>query len=69
MVIYGKKKEIHIRGNGKILELMDGVFIKLKMGHFLEGNGLWINKMVLGLKEGLEVVFFLENIIWETKMG
>ena len=67
MADYGVKMEIHIEANGKIFRLMDGEYIIVKKDLFSEECGQEINKMDSELKDGLEVVFFLENIIWEVE--
>ena len=47
MGIYGKKKEIRIMNNGKIIKPKDGEYIILKAGHILGVIGKEINKMDL----------------------
>ena len=65
---YGMKREIHIKGNGKIIKQKDGVYIIQKKEYFLGENGLPTNKTVSGSKDGREEVFFLGSIIMEIKM-
>ena len=69
MVSYGMRMVIHIKENGKIFKPKDGEFIILKKVHIFVENGQMISKMDLELKNGPEVVLFLEIIQEGIKMG
>ena len=68
MANYGMKMVIHIKENGKIFKLRGGEFIILKKVHISAENGKMINKMDLGLKNGLGEVLFLEIMLEGIKM-